>query len=135
MSIESLKEQARTHEQKEEWGKAIDELEKDDRSDIGPYNRVADLQVRKGQLEDAVKNYEKAINLYIAAEPAAAVRTLKRALDVPCEVEDELLGIYYWLGHAHQQLGNKGAAAEFYDRVFSLDINFADVTERPRALR
>jgi hypothetical protein len=24
---------------------------------------------------------------------------------------------------------------EFYDRVFSLDINFADVTERLRALR
>ncbi len=68
-------------------------------------------------------------------EPDAAVRTLKRALDVPCEVEDELLGIYYWLGRAHQQLGNKGEAVEFYDRVFSLDINFADVTERLRALR
>ena len=68
-------------------------------------------------------------------EPDAAVRTLKRALDVPREVEDELLGIYYWLGRAHQQLGNKGEAVEFYDRVFSLDINFADVTERLRALR
>ena len=68
-------------------------------------------------------------------EPDAAVRTLKRALDVPCEVEDELLGIYYWFGRAHQQLGNKGEAVEFYDRVFSLDINFADVTERLRALR
>src|SRR5690606_26822177 len=59
--------------------------------------------------------------------PDAAVKTLKRALDVPREVEDELLGVYYWLGRAHQQLGNKDDAVEFYDRVFSLDINFADV--------
>ena len=48
---------------------------------------------------------------------------------------DEMIGIYYWLGRAHQQLGNTREAVEFYDRVFSLDINFADVTERLRALR
>ena len=36
---------------------------------------------------------------------------------------------------SHEQLGNKLQAVEFYDRVFSLDINFVDVTERLRALR
>ena len=68
-------------------------------------------------------------------EPKAAVRTLTKALDLPFEVEDELMGIYYYLGRAHEQVGNKPQAVEFYDRVFSLDINFADVTERLRALR
>ena len=68
-------------------------------------------------------------------EPEAALRTLNRALEAPREVEDDLLGIYYWLGRAHEQVGNKVEAVEFYDRVFSLDINFADVTERLRALR
>ena len=68
-------------------------------------------------------------------EPGAAVRTLKRALDTPFEIEDELLGIYYYLGRAHEQLGNTKEAVEFYDRVFTLDINFADVTERLRVLR
>ncbi len=68
-------------------------------------------------------------------EPGAAVRTLSRALQAPFEFEDELLGIYYYLGRAHQQLGNTKDALEFYDRVFTLDINFADVTERLRALR
>ena len=68
-------------------------------------------------------------------EPEAAVRTLTKALDLPFEIEDELMGIYYYLGRAHEQLGNKPQAVEFYDRVFSLDINFADVTERLRALR
>lgn len=68
-------------------------------------------------------------------EPEAAVRTLKRALEAPYEIEDELLGIYYYLGRAHEQLGNTKDALEFYDHVFTLDINFADVTERLRALR
>ena len=74
-SIEALKEQARTHEQKEEWGraldaykKAIDKLAADEQPDIGLYNRVADIQVRQGRIEDTVGNYEKAIDLYIEAE-------------------------------------------------------------------
>ncbi len=68
-------------------------------------------------------------------EPEAALRSLTRALDAPFEIEDELMGIYYYLGMAHESVGNKDLAVEFYDRVFSLDINFADVTERLRALR
>jgi hypothetical protein len=50
-------------------------------------------------------------------------------------VEDELVGIMYYLGRAHEELGNTGSALTYYDRVFALDINFADVTERLRALR
>ena len=68
-------------------------------------------------------------------EPEAALRSLTRALDAPFEIEDELMGIYYYLGVAHEAVGNRKEAVEFYDRVFSLDINFADVTERLRALR
>ena len=65
----------------------------------------------------------------------AAVRSLERALEIPFDVEDEFLGIYYHLARAYEELGNTESAVEFYDRVFSLDINFADVTERLRALR
>ena len=49
--------------------------------------------------------------------------------------EDELVGIYYYLGRAYEALQNRASAVEFYDRVFSLDINFADVTDRLRELR
>ena len=45
------------------------------------------------------------------------------------------MGIYYYIGLAHETIGNKDTAVEYYDRVFALDINFADVTERLRALR
>ncbi len=64
-----------------------------------------------------------------------AVRALNRALAVPCEVEDELIGIYYLMGRAQEERGNNAEALEFYEKVFSLDINFEDVTERLRALR
>ncbi len=64
-----------------------------------------------------------------------AVRTLQRALQAPHQVEDDLLGIYYFLGTALEKEGNTEEAREFYEKVFSLDINFMDVTERLRGLR
>ena len=68
-------------------------------------------------------------------QPEAAIKTLSRALELPFEIEDELLGIYYFIGRAYEAAGNPDSAVEFYDRVFSLDINFMDVTERLRSLR
>jgi hypothetical protein len=45
------------------------------------------------------------------------------------------VGIYYYLGRAHETMGDKDTALGLYDRVFALNINFSDVTERLRALR
>ena len=53
----------------------------------------------------------------------------------PCEIEEERVGIYYYIGLANETLGDKETALKFYGRLFALDINFADVTERLRALR
>ena len=86
MSIEALKEAARSFEQKEEWGKALDQykkaieqLAKEEIPDIGLYNRVADLQVRQGHIQDAVLNYEQAITLYLEADlPNNAIGVCKK---------------------------------------------------------
>jgi len=67
-------------------------------------------------------------------EPEAALRSLTRALETPYEVEDELVAIYYYLGLAYETVGNTDSALEYYDRVFALDINFADVTQRLKSL-
>ena len=64
-----------------------------------------------------------------------AIRSLGRALDLAPEIEDEMLGIYYNLGRAHENVGNVDDAVDFYEKVFALDINFMDVTERLRGLR
>ncbi|MGI9629009.1 MAG: tetratricopeptide repeat protein [Longimicrobiales bacterium] len=64
-----------------------------------------------------------------------AIRSMTKALSAPYEVEDELMGIYYYLGRAHEEIGGPDQATEFYEKIFALDINFRDVTERLRALR
>jgi tetratricopeptide (TPR) repeat protein len=97
---------------------------------------IAEFQQALRASADHLPTYEMLGQCFMEkGEPEAAARTLKRALEAPYEVEDELLGIYYYLGRAQEQLGNTKEALEFYDRVFTLDINFADVTERLRALR
>jgi tetratricopeptide (TPR) repeat protein len=68
-------------------------------------------------------------------DPQVAIHTLERGLRLPGGVEDDYLGIYYFLGNAHESVGNIGEAREFYEKVFSLDINFRDVTDRLKALR
>jgi tetratricopeptide (TPR) repeat protein len=103
-----------------------------------------------GLLDEAVSQFQSALRAHpglLAAyemvgqcflekdEPEFAVRSLRRALEVDYGVEDELLGIYYYLGRAYEGTGDRALAREFYERVFSLDINFRDVTDRLRGLR
>ena len=68
-------------------------------------------------------------------EAQAAIRTLERGVKLPIQVEDDLLGVYYFLGKANESIGDSTAARDFYEKIFSLDINFKDVTERLKALR
>ncbi len=68
-------------------------------------------------------------------EAQAAIRTLERGVKLPIQVEDDLLGVYYFLGKANESIGDSTAARDFYEKIFSLDINFKDVTERLRTLR
>ncbi|MEX0843091.1 MAG: tetratricopeptide repeat protein, partial [Gemmatimonadota bacterium] len=103
-----------------------------------------------GLMDEAVSQFQSALRAHpghLAAyemvgqcflekgEPEFAVRSLRRALEVDYGVEDELLGIYYYLGSAYEGIGDQKLAREFYERVFSLDINFKDVTDRLRSLR
>jgi len=85
---------------------------------------------------DHLPTYELMGQTFIEmGQPEAAVKSMERAVEVATAVEDELVGIYYYLGVAYEQLQNRKSAVEYYERVFSLDINFADVTERLRELR
>ena len=97
---------------------------------------ISEFQVVLRGTSEHLPTYEMLGQTFLQkAEPEAALRSLKRGLDAPCEVEEERVGIYYYMGLAHETIGDKDTALDFYDRVFALDINFADVTERLRALR
>ncbi len=97
---------------------------------------ISEFQLALRASGDHLPTYELlGITFMEIGKPEATVNALERALDVDFEIEDELLGIYYYLARAHEMLGNTNRALELYDKVFSLDINFADVTVRLRALR
>ena len=74
-SVTKLKDQARKHEQKEEWQKAIDAylqvLQSGDEGDaeieLPLFNRIGDLFIRLGKPEDAVSYYEQAADRYAEA--------------------------------------------------------------------
>jgi tetratricopeptide (TPR) repeat protein len=121
-----------------------------DADDVRAHHDLGTAYKEMGLLDEAIAEFQQALRADSTHLPTyevlgqtfmemgqsdAAVRSLQRALSIDYDVEDELLGIYYYLARAYEDLGNIESAVEFYDRVFSLDINFADVTERLRALR
>ncbi len=121
-----------------------------DASDVKAHYDLGTAYKEMGLLDEAISEFQAALRAAPGHLPTyelmgqtfmemgkheAAVKALERALKVPDSVEDELVAIYYHLARAYESLGRNESAVEFYDRVFSLDINFADVTERLRALR
>jgi len=59
---------------------------------------------------------------------------LQRALNEPGAGDDQLVGVLYLLGYVHEALGNFADAKTFYERVFSVDIQFRDVGDRLSAV-
>ena len=121
-----------------------------DASDVRAHHDLGTAYKEMGLLDEAIEEFQAALRAsadHLATyellgqvfmekgQYDAAARVLTRAIDANWEVEDELLGIYYYLGRAKEELGDTEAAVGYYDQVFSLDINFADVTERLRNLR
>lgn len=88
MSIEALKEQARQHEQNEQWEKAldlysraIDQMSEGDDPDVGLFNRSGNLATRIGRQAQAVTFYEKAVDFYVAAGlPNNAIAICKKVM-------------------------------------------------------
>ena len=121
-----------------------------DSSDVRAHYDLGTAYKEMGLLDEAIGSFQAALRASAdhlptyelmgqtfmeMGQPEAAVKSLERAVEVATAVEDELVGIYYYLGRAYEELENRQSAVEYYDRVFSLDINFADVTERLRELR
>ena len=121
-----------------------------DTDDVQAHHDLGTAYKEMGLLDEAISEFQLALRASPShlpthellgltfmemGQPEATVNSLERALDVEYEIEDELLGIYYYLARANEDLGKTERAVELYEKVFSLDINFADVTERLRELR
>jgi len=121
-----------------------------DSSDVRAHYDLGTAYKEMGLLDEAISSFQSVLRAEAdhlptyevmgqtfieMGEHRAAVTTLNRALEAKTSIEDDLIGIYYYLARAYEALEEKGPAVEYYDKVFSLDINFADVTERLRELR
>jgi len=121
-----------------------------DAGDVAAHHDLGTAYMEMGLFEEAISEFQMALRAspnhlpthevmgrcwMESDQPDMAVRALQRALESSFDVEDELIGIYYLMGRAQEAMGNEEQAVEYYEKVFSLDINFEDVTERLRALR
>src|SRR5690606_33601563 len=107
--IESLKAQARRHEQKEEWQKALDEygkaiakLEAEEQPDPSLVNRVGDLYVKVGDYQRGLDHYERAVSLYRDAYlPNSAIAVCKKIVrNMPAHAQ-----VYLVMGQIRAEQG------------------------------
>lgn len=112
--------------------------------DMGTAYRTMGLgQEAIGEFQQAVREdpaspavYEMLGRCFLDADqPDLAASALGRALELPSGSEDELLGIYYYMGRAQEASGDREAAYDFYRKTLAIDIDFQDVAGRVHDLQ
>ena len=68
-------------------------------------------------------------------EQRIALKVLRRALQLKGSLEEDLVGIFYVMARAHEELGDREDALECYERVLGSRMSFRDAAVRARALR
>lgn len=108
-----------------------------------------------GLMEDAIREFQDAANLTSPSDPSRrffycanmlghcflqngmakhAIIWLERAQETPEITDEEHHGLWYELGLAHEADGNDEMAAKFFERIYTENVDFRDVSERVRNL-
>lgn len=143
-----LKDQARRHEQKEEWQKAIDAYQKvlaspesQGEGELSLYNRIGDLYLRIGKSDEAVQYYEDAAEQYAAAalynnaialcnkalRYASSKPSLLHKLGEYCAAQGFVTDARRWYLEFAEMKFNTGDV----DEAFAALEEFADTTDDP----
>ncbi|HEY0672100.1 MAG TPA: tetratricopeptide repeat protein [Longimicrobiales bacterium] len=92
---------------------------------------IAEFQTALRGGQEKLKVFEELGNCFVQKQQySVAVTVLNRAMQMPHHDESELLGVYYNLGRAHEELGQHAEARSAYERVISVDIGFQDTSAR-----
>lgn len=92
---------------------------------------ISEFQVALRAGDDRLKIFEELGQCFLLKKNYnIAVKVLSRALQFEPDDEIELIGVYYHLGRAFEELEDKAKALDAYERVVGLDINFKDVADR-----
>ena len=96
---------------------------------------IAEFQIAARGMEYRLRAVEMLGSCFLEkGEYGIALKVLNRALQGQYR-DEELVGIFYGMGLAFQELGEGSRALDFYERVMGCDMHFADVAERVDALR
>ena len=98
-----------------------------------------------GLLDEAISEFQKALwgpdgrlwasealgmCFFEKGQFSVAAAVLRRAIESDHAGDDKKMGLLYWLGRCEQEQGRGAEALTAYQRVFALDIQFQDVSER-----
>jgi tetratricopeptide (TPR) repeat protein len=84
---------------------------------------------------DRVRAYESLGQCFLEkSQFQVAATLLARALVEPGHTDEQLVGVLYLLGYCHEALQQWTEALTYYQRVFAVDIEFRDVSDRISAL-
>ncbi len=102
-----------------------------------------------GLLDEAIAEFQKAlrapegrlrtsealgVSFYEKGQYAVAEAILRRAVDGISGLDDEKIGLLYWLGRSTESLGRVREALKAYERAMAVDVGFMDINERVRRL-
>lgn len=102
-----------------------------------------------GLLDEAISEFQKALRaadsrlrtsealglcFFEKGQFSVAATVLRRAIDSETGGDEQKIGLLYWLGRCEEHQNRPSDALQHYQRVFAIDINFGDVSDRVRTL-
>lgn len=92
---------------------------------------IAEFQKALRGTQNRARTFEALGQCFLEKKQLPVATTiLTRALNEPGVGEEQLVGVLYLLGYVHEAQGKMADAKAFYERVFAVDIQFRDVTDR-----
>jgi len=117
----------------------VDDTDHESHYDLGiAYKEMGLLDEAISEFQKALRGTEQRVRTYEALgqcfvekrQYQIAMTILQRALNDADASDDTLVGVLYLLGYASESLQKWGDAVGYYERVFTVDIQFRDVGDR-----
>jgi tetratricopeptide (TPR) repeat protein len=117
----------------------VEETDHESHYDLGvAYKEMGLLDEAISEFQKALRGTEQRVRTYEALgqcfvekrQYQIALTILGRALNDKALGDDTLVGVLYLLGYASESLGQMEEALKYYERVFAVDIQFRDISDR-----
>jgi tetratricopeptide (TPR) repeat protein len=121
----------------------VDDTDHESHYDLGvAYKEMGLLDEAISEFQKALRGTEQRVRTYEALgqcfvekrQYQIAMTILHRALNDAGASDDTLVGVLYLLGYASESLQKWEDAVGYYERVFTVDIQFRDVGDRLSAV-